>query len=265
MTGSVSLLADALHNFSDVIALFLSWFGFKMNKTKSSTNFTFGFKKSSVIISLFNSFTLLLSLGFVLYEAILRLINPQPIAENKVAIVAFIGVVINFSSAYLFRNNKSDINVKSAYLHLLIDALISLAVVVSAVLIKFTGWIILDPIMAIAIVIIIAKSTWLLLKESFVVTLGGVPPGVDTIKLRKVLLNHSLVKSIHDLHVWSVSSSETALMVHVVINANSFPGNSIYNELKSEINRYFKIQHITLQIELNESRDLFDCDLIEKC
>lgn len=265
ITGSVSLIADAVHNFSDVIALFLSWLGFRLNQTKSSPGFTFGLKKASLLIALFNAVTLLLSLGFIVYEAIERLIKPQSIPAIQVAIVAAIGVVINFSSALLFKKDKHDVNIKSAYLHLIIDAIISVAVVVSAVLMKLTGWMFLDPLMAILIVFVIAKSSWQLFKESFILTMGGVPPEINVESLKQILLKHPDVKSVHDLHVWSLSSSETAMSVHLLTEHNNFPGNKIYDEIRELISKDFRIHHITIQIELNDTGHLYQCDLVGKC
>ena len=265
MTGSVSLVADAIHNFSDVVALFLSWLGFKLNQTKSSKNFTFGYKKASVIIAFFNAFTLLLSLGFILYEAVHRLIKPEPIPEIQVAIVAAIGVVINFASALLFKHDKHDVNIKSAYMHLIIDAVISLAVVVSAVLMKFTGWLFLDPLMAILIVLVIAKSTWELLRESFILTLGGVPLAIDIENLKETIMQHPDVLSIHDLHVWSLSSSENALTMHLLTKSKDFPGNKLYTEIKSLVEAKFRIHHMTIQVEVNDANTVYQCELLEKC
>jgi len=265
MTGSVSLVADAIHNFSDVVSLFLSWLGFKLNQTKSSKSFTFGYKKASVIIAFFNAVTLLLSLGFILYEAIHRLVKPEPIPETQVAIVAAIGVVINFASALLFKHDKHDVNIKSAYMHLIIDAVISLAVVVSAVLMKFTGWLFLDPLMAILIVLVIAKSTWELLRESFVLTLGGVPPSINIENLKETILKHSDVLSIHDLHVWSLSSSENAMTMHLLTKSQDFPGNKLYAEIKELIADKFRIHHMTIQVEVNDANKVYQCELLEKC
>ncbi len=259
LTGSVSLIADAVHNFSDVVALFLSWIGFKLNKSKPSPHFTYGLKKVSLVITFVNSITLIASLFYILYEAYNRFISPQPIAEDKVILVAGLGIAVNFFSAFLFRKNQHDVNVKGAYLHLMMDAFISLGVVVAGIGIKYTGWTILDPIAACLIVIFIAKGTILLLHESFVLLVGGVPLSIDTVKVKQQILNYKEIAEIHDFHIWSLSSSDVALTAHVKMKDKKHPGDLFLREVSKSLREKFRISHVTIQIEIGDSDA--DCDV----
>lgn len=260
MTGSVSLVADAVHNFSDVVTLFLSWVGFRLNQSKPSPQFSYGLKKTSLLITFFNSVTLIGSLAYILYEAYERFINPQPIAENKVILVAGLGIAVNFFSAYLFRKNQNDVNVKGAYLHLMMDAFISLGVVLAGIVIKFTGWTIIDPIAACLIVIFIAKGTVSLFRESFVLLVGGVPLAINYQKVREQILSCPEVQQIHDLHIWSLSSSEIALTAHIKMKEQKHPGDLFLKNLNQMLCKKFDINHVTIQIEIGDAADA-DCEV----
>lgn len=264
ITGSVSLIADAVHNFSDVVALFLSWIGFKLNKSKPSMQFTYGLKKMSLVITFFNSVTLILSLFYILYEAYERFVNPQAVPEDKIIIVAGLGIAVNFLSAFLFRKNQSDVNVKGAYLHLMMDAFISLGVVIAGLGIKFTGWTMIDPIAACLIVVFIAKGAWSLLKESFVLLVGGVPLAINSQKVREQILSCPEVSEIHDLHIWSISSSEVAITAHVKVKDKKHPGDVFLKSLTQMLRSKFDINHATIQIEIGDSADT-SCELDNKC
>ncbi|AZZ36023.1 cation transporter [Bdellovibrio sp. qaytius] len=264
MTGSVSLIADAVHNLSDVVALFLSWIGFKLNKSKPSPQFTYGLKKTSLVITFINSITLILSLIYILFEAYHRFIQPQPIAEDKIILVAGLGIAVNFFSAFLFRKNQHDVNVKGAYLHLMMDAFISLGVVVAGFGIKFTGWTILDPIAACLIVIFIAKGTFSLLRESFVLLVAGVPLAIDSAQVRSQILSCTEVAEIHDLHIWSLSSSDVALTAHIKMKEQKHPGDLFLKNLSQMLRQKFTISHVTIQIEIGDSQDV-NCELDNKC
>lgn len=264
LTGSVSLIADAVHNFSDVVALFLSWIGFKLNQTKPSAQFTYGLKKMSLIITFFNSVTLIISLIYILYEAYQRFITPQPLSENTIIAVAGLGIVVNFLSAFLFRRNQHDVNVKGAYLHLMMDAFISLGVVVAGLGIKFTGWNVLDPVVACLIVVFIAKGAGQLLRESFVLLVGGVPLKIDLENVRKEILANSTIEEIHDLHVWSLGSSDIALTAHVKVKDKKHPGDNFLHTMSSMLKKKFDISHVTIQIEIGDTNEAV-CTLDGKC
>lgn len=264
VTGSVSLVADAVHNFSDVVTLFLSWVGFRLNQSKPSGQYTYGFKKMSLVITFFNSITLILSLFYILYEAYQRFVAPQAVPEDKIILVAGLGIAVNFFSAYLFRKNQSDVNVKGAYLHLMMDAFISLGVVIAGVGIKFTGWTIIDPIAACLIVVFIAQGAISLLRESFVLLVGGVPLAIDSQKVRKEILSCPEVSEIHDLHIWSISSSEVALTAHIKMKEQKHPGDLFLKNLNQMLCTKFDITHVTIQIEIGDSADA-SCALDNKC
>ncbi len=264
LTGSVSLVADAVHNFSDVVTLFLSWVGFRLNQSKPSGLYTYGLKKMSLVITFFNSITLILSLFYILYEAYERFVNPQPVPEDKMILVAGLGIAVNFFSAYLFRKNQNDVNVKGAYLHLMMDAFISLGVVIAGVGIKFTGWTIIDPIAACLIVVLIAKGAISLLRESFVLLVGGVPLAIDSQKVRSDILSCPEVAEIHDLHIWSISSSEVALTAHIKMKEKKHPGDMILKNLNQMLCKKFDINHVTIQIEIGDAADA-SCELHNKC
>lgn len=264
ITGSVSLVADAVHNFSDVVALFLSWIGFRLNQSKPSVQFTYGFKKMSLVITFFNAITLILSLFYILYEAYERFVTPQAVPEDKMILVAGLGIFVNFFSAYLFRRNQSDVNVKGAYLHLMMDAFISVGVVIAGVGIKLTGWTIIDPIAACLIVVLIAKGAIALLRESFVLLVGGVPFAIDSQKVRKEILSCPEVSEIHDLHIWSISSSEVALTAHIKMKEKKHPGDMFLKNLNQVLCKKFDINHVTIQIEIGDAADA-SCELNNKC
>src|SRR4051812_11733824 len=177
---SLSLLSDAGHNLADVGSLALSLLAFKLLKVKSNPRFTYGFRKSTVLVALFNSVILLLSIGAIVYEAVQRSFHPEPLPGKTIAIVAAVGIAINFLSALLFLKNKDqDLNIKSAYLHLMSDAVVSAGIVFGGIVIYFTGWYWIDPVVSIVIALIILSSTWSLLKDSLRLSLDGVPRDVD--------------------------------------------------------------------------------------
>jgi cobalt-zinc-cadmium efflux system protein len=252
LSGSVALAEDAVHNFSDVITIFLSWLGFRLNKSKATPQFTYGLKKMSLMIAFFNSLTLILSLIYIIYESYQRFIHPQPLAENNIIFVATVGVIINFFTAFLFRKNHSDVNVKGAYLHMIMDAVISLAVVIVGLIIKYTGLHILDPLIACLIVLVIAHGTWSLLKESFILLLGGVPMNIDIDLVYDYVAHLPEVKAVHDLHIWSISSSEVALTAHLRMKNPVHPGDLFIRNLNQYLLEKFKISHTTIQIEISD-------------
>ncbi len=258
ISQSVSLKADALHNLTDVLALVLSWFGYKLITSKAKPEYTFGFKKASLLAAFINSSVIFISLFYILYEAIERFINPQAIQEIQVIVVAAIGVVVNLGSAFLFKHHHHDINIKSAYMHLMVDALISVAVVVSGLLIKLTGYTVIDPILAIVVVIVMAKSSWSLLKEAIQLLVAKVPRGVNLNQLEKLIFSYSEVKQFHQLRIWSVSSLENAMIVHLVVQ-EGIDHQDLIIRLSKKIKHDFKIHFVTLQLEVENSLESLDC------
>ena len=258
VTQSVSLKADALHNLTDVLALVLSWFGYRLITSKTAADYTFGFKKASLLVAFINSSVIFISLFYILFEAIFRFINPQAIQETQVMIVAAIGVAVNLGSAFLFKHHHHDINIKSAYMHLLVDALISVAVVVSGLLIKLTGYQIIDPILAVLVVIVMTKSSWSLFKEAIQLLVAKVPRGVDLKKIEQLLRGQSEVTAFHQLRIWSVSSLENAMTVHLVVKQGTDTQNLMI-QLSQKIKHDYKIQFVTLQFEIENSSKNLDC------
>lgn len=249
---SLSLLSDAGHNLADVGALALSLLAYKLLKVKSSDNYTYGYRKISILSALFNAVVLLCSVGAIVYEAIHRLLNPTiELNGFLISIVAGIGILINGFTAYLFmRGKESDINIKAAYMHLLSDALVSFGLVLAGFLIYFTNWYWLDPLFSIILALIIILSTWRLFKQSFRLSIDGVPAKLNISKIKEVAMNIPGVKDIHHLHVWAISTKENALTAHVLVeDLISLP--EISQLKKSLKHEWFHqdIQHITIEIE----------------
>ncbi len=215
---SVALLADAGHNLSDALGLGVAWAAVILAKRKPTSRFTYGLGGTSILAALFNAVFLLLVVGGLTWEAIQRFSEPQPVAGKTVMIVAACGIVLNGFCAWLFASgSKGDLNVRGAFMHMAADALVSLGVVVGGFVILMTGWHWIDPVMSIAINLVIVGGTWSLLTGSLTMVLNAVPPSVDIAKVRTFLLGLPGVTGIHDLHVWSLSTTETALTCHLVM------------------------------------------------
>jgi cobalt-zinc-cadmium efflux system protein len=257
-THSLSLLADAGHNLGDVAGLALALFASRLALRKSNEQYSFGYRQSTVLAAFINACILLISLGAVAYEAIIRITHPHPIEGGIVAIVAGIGIVINSVTALMFLKDKDkDLNSKGAYLHMASDAVISLGVVIAGIVILYTGWFWLDSVVSLILVIVVVFGTWGLLKESLRLTLNGVPSDIDLKAVKKYLSGINGVTNVHDLHIWAISTTETALTAHLVI-----PGNVeqefIYENVKEELHHDFNITHSTIQIESNIGK--FHCE-----
>jgi cobalt-zinc-cadmium efflux system protein len=260
--NSLSLLSDAGHNFLDVAGLALALVAFKLSDSKATEKFTYGYRKASILISLLNAVVLLISIGAIGYEAIFRFKNPEPIPGKVIAIIAVVGIVINGISAMMFfRDKEKDINVKSAFLHLASDALVSLGLVVGGIIIHYTNLFWIDPLLSIIICLVIIASTWSLLKDSLRLSLDGVPENVDTEKVKQQILKTKGVKSIHHIHIWAISTTQNALTGHLVV-ANNF-SNKEMAELKEKIKHeleHLNVHHTTLETEFeNEECDEPNC------
>lgn len=249
LANSVALIADAGHNFSDVISLLLAWGAAYLATKSASARRTYGFRRVTIIASMISAVLLFIALGGIAYESIGRLQNPAPVSEVTVIVVASIGVVINTVTALLFvSGQKHDLNLKGAYLHMAADAAVSLGVVIAAVVIMATGWLWLDPLTSLAIVVIIVAGTWGLFRDSLNLSIDAVPADVDVPSIERYLLEQSGVDSLHDLHVWALSTTETALTVHLVIN-ETVEGNAFLQALTGELHDRFDIEHATVQLE----------------
>ncbi|KIO44325.1 MULTISPECIES: cation diffusion facilitator family transporter [Sanguibacteroides] len=246
--NSLGLLSDAGHNLSDVFSLVLAMLAFRLSRVQANTKYTYGYKKSTVLASLLNAVILLIAVGFILGESINKLFHPQPVDGDAVAWVAGVGVVINGITAWLFMKDKEkDLNVKGAYLHMAADALVSIGVLVSGLIIANTGWNIIDPLIGIGIAVIIVYSTWGLLRDSIRLSLDGVPAGTDYRQVEKTIASARGVKGFHHLHIWALSTTETALTVHVVIDDMS-QMETVKCDLKHEL-EHIGIIHATLEFE----------------
>jgi cobalt-zinc-cadmium efflux system protein len=249
--NSLSLLSDAGHNLADVASLGLSLFAFHMMKVKSNTVFTYGYKKTTVLVALLNAGILLVSIGAILYESIHRLILPEPIPGKTISIVAAIGILINATTALLFfRNKDSDLNVKGAFLHLLSDAVVSAALVVGGIVIIYTHWYWIDPALGILVAVVIVFSTWNLLRDSLRLSLDGVPQGIDLRAVQAAIEKMPDVQDFHHIHIWALSTTENALTGHVVLKKEI--GMEAQEKIKKDIKHqllHFNIQHITLETE----------------
>ncbi len=248
-TGSLALIADAGHNLSDVIGLLLAWGANFLSGKPPTEKRTYGFRKLTIMASLASAILLLFALGCITWEAIGRLFHPKPIEGITVIVVAAIGVVINTITALLFiSGQKHDLNIKGAFLHMAADAAISLGVVIAGAVIMATGWLWMDPVVSLLIVVVILAGTWPLLRDSVNLAIDSVPRGIDILGIRDYLASLENVAQIHDLHVWAMSTTEVALSVHLIISDDSWDNNFLSN-LQQELHDRFGIAHATIQIE----------------
>jgi cobalt-zinc-cadmium efflux system protein len=253
LSNSIALIADAGHNLSDVLGLVVAWAGAALARRSPSSRFTYGLKGAPILAALFNAVVLLVAVGAIAWEAAQRLFAPAPVAEVVVMIVAGIGVVINTVTALLFMSGrKGDINIRGAFLHMAADAAVSAGVVVAAIVIVFTGWLWLDPAVSIAIVIVIVWGTWGLLRESLALSLSAVPSAIDPDAVRGYLAGLPGVAGVHDLHIWAMSTTETAMTAHLVM-PRGHPGDAALGHFAKELTLRFGIVHPTLQIELGDA------------
>ncbi len=262
MVHSLSLLSDAGHNLADVGTLALSLLAFKMLKVRANKKYTYGYKKTSVLVALFNAVLLLVSIGAIAYEAAHRLLNPEPMPGLTIALVAGVGIIVNGGSAMLFFKNKdSDLNIKSAYLHLLSDALVSLAIVIGGVVMYYTNWFWIDSVLSIGVGIIILLSTWHLLRDSLRLSLDGVPVNIDIDEVRAGALKIAGVKDLHHIHIWAISTTQNALTAHLVLGLNTTLAEE--HEIKHKLRHALEhknIQHVTLETEReNEHCEAAEC------
>lgn len=255
IAGSMALVADAGHNLSDVLALILAWGATIAAKKPATARFTYGFKSSTILAALANAALLFIAVGAILFETIHRLNDPAPVEGWTLVIVAGIGIVINTATALLFvSGRRDDINIRGAFLHMAADALVSLGVVLAGIAILLTGALWIDPAVSLLIVAVIAWGTWGLAKDSLTMGLLGVPKSISETEVRKVLEGADGVTSIHDLHIWPMSTTETALTAHLVM-PGGHPGDEALEGLAEELRHHHRIGHVTLQVEQNSFCD----------
>lgn len=250
-SNSLALLADAGHNAGDVLGLILAWGATILARKKSSKNFTYGLQSSTIVAALANSVLLLVAVGGISWEAITRLENLEGDINSEIVIwVAAFGILVNGITALFFRAaSKKDLNIRGAFLHMLIDALVSLGVVVSGIIIMKTGWLFVDPLISLIIAFVIIAGTWRLFVGSLKLSLHGVPENIDYLEVKNYLLNLDEVKEIHDLHIWAMSTSDVSLSAHLLMKSN--PKNNFLRKVEKELDHKFGINHTTIQIEVS--------------
>lgn len=256
LSGSLALLADAGHNLSDVLALLIAWGATFLAGKKPTDKRTYGLKRSTILASLISTSMLLVALGAICWEALERLFEPAVVNGKTVIIVAGIGVVINTATALLFMaDRKKDLNIRAAFLHMAADAAISFGVVLAGILILLTGWLWLDPAMSLTIAAIIFLGSWSLMKESLNLSMDAVPPGIDLQGVRNHLIEQDWITDIHDLHIWAISTTETALTVHVVTDSRELDNERLLG-LQQHLHNEFKIEHATIQVECRDHQSV---------
>jgi cobalt-zinc-cadmium efflux system protein len=252
VSGSLALLADAGHNLGDVLGLSLSWGAAVLSRRQPSGRFTYGLRSSSILAALANAIILLVVTGGIAWEAIWRISHPMPVASGIVVAVAAIGIFVNGGTALLFASGTGDLNVKSAFFHLAADALVTAGVVAAGIVIWLTNWLWLDPLVSLIVSAVIVFGTWGLLKSAIGLALDAVPEGLDAAAVRAHLLDLPGVAGLHDLHIWGMSTTETALTCHLIMPAGH-PGDAALNAMTQRLHHRFGIQHATIQIELADS------------
>jgi cobalt-zinc-cadmium efflux system protein len=246
--NSLALISDAVHNLSDVIALLLAWGAAWLAQKQPTQRHTYGYRRASILAALFNAGLLLVAVGGIVVEAVNRLYSPAPVAAWTVVAVAALGVAINGFTALLFmRGRHGDLNIRGAYLHMAADAGVSLGVVVAALIIMLTGWLWLDPAISLVIAVVVFWSGWGLARDSVNLALDGVPRDIELAKVRDYLAGLEGVSEVHDLHVWAMSTNETALTAHLVRPGGT--DDAFLHGVCEELSLRFNIHHSTLQIE----------------
>lgn len=256
MTGSLGLLTDAGHNLSDVAALALSLFAFRLSKIKPNARFTYGYSKTTILVALANAVILLIAVGSIGVEAAHRFFNPKPVQGNIITIVAGIGIVVNTVSALLFlRDKDADLNIKGAYLHLVADALVSLGVVVAGLAITYTGWYWVDTLVSVIIMLVILFSTWSLLTDSLRLSLDAVPLHINIEEVKSRIKEVNGICEVHHIHIWALSTTVNALTAHLIIN-ESLTGEDekMLKENVKQLLRRLQIQHATLETERGQGK-----------
>ena len=261
LTGSVGLLSDAGHNLSDVASLILAMMAFRLARAKATRNYTYGYKKSTILVSLTNAVLLIIAVIFIIKESIHKIFHPVDSAAlgQTIIWVAAAGIIVNGITAWFFLKDKEkDLNIKGAFLHMAADTLISASVVVSGIIIKITGWSVIDPLIGLLIAAAIVVSTWNLLSKSIRLAIDGVPGNIDIDKVREAILSVGGVADCHHLHVWAISTTENALTAHVVVD-DIEAMESIKEEIKARLAET-GISHATIEIESHDSHCRKTCE-----
>lgn len=252
---STALLADAGHNLSDVLSLIVAWAAMGLARRRAAPRYTYGLRGSTILAALFNALFLLVVMGGIAWEAIQRFSEPAPIAGGIVMAVAGAAIVVNGLTAWLFASgSKTDINIRGAFLHMLADALVSVGVVGAGAIVYFTGWLWVDPAVTLVIVVVVVYGTWDLLRESIRMALAAVPSNIELDRVRGFLSDLPGVSRVHDLHVWPISTTATALTCHLVM-PDGHPGDAFVLKVADTLHEKFDVEHTTIQVEVEEDAD----------
>ncbi len=255
LSNSMALVADAGHNLSDVLALVFSWIAVILSQRKPTLKFTYGFRRSTILIALLNTILLLAAVAFIVWETIQRLGKPLEINSNSVITVAAIGIAVNGFTAWLFmKGKKHDLNIRSAFVHFIADALVSLGVVVAGIIMAFTGIVWVDSLVSFAIIAVILYSSYHLLIDSVNLALDAVPENVNIQAVRDYLKSLPEVSDIHDLHIWALSTTDAALTVHLATNTQTDV--AFITNIQHQLHQQFDIEHATIQVEYGKA----DCE-----
>ena len=253
ISGSLALIADAGHNLSDVLSLSLAWGAAMLARRRPSGRFTYGLRRTTILAALANAIILLLVTGGIAWEAVRRLGDPLPVVSGIVIWVAAVGILVNGITALLFASgSRRDLNLKSAFLHMAADTLVTASIVAVGIAIALTGWMRLDPAVSLVVSAVIVIGTWGLVKSAFGLALDAVPEGIDAAAVRAHLLEIPGVTGLHDLHIWGMSTTETALTCHLVMPAGH-PGDATLGAIAEQLHHRFGIHHATIQIELADT------------
>ena len=248
--NSVALLADAGHNVSDVLALAVAWLASELVKRAPTARFTYGLRGSSILAALFNAVFLLVIVGAISWEAIQRLGAPEPVAGRTVIVVAALGILVNGATAWMFAGGGGDVNLRGVFLHMASDAIVGAGVVVAGFVILLTGWRWLDPAASLIINAVIVWATWGVLREALGMSMAAAPSRIDPAQVRAFLAARPGVASVHDLHIWPISTTEVALTCHLVM-PGGHPGDAFLHRLAQDLADQFQIGHSTAQIEID--------------
>ncbi|MDD3183238.1 MAG: cation diffusion facilitator family transporter [Alphaproteobacteria bacterium] len=249
MSGSLALLADAAHNLTDVAGLLMAWGAVVAAKRPANSSFTYGYGRATILAALVNAIVIMLGVGAVVWEAVHRFSQPVDVSAGFVMGVATLGIVVNAGTALLFRTERhADLNAEGAFLHMMTDAAVSLGVVLGGLVVFFTGWALVDPIVAIGVSLMVAVATYSLLKSSLRLTLDGVPASVDRDAIKVWFEKQAGVEAVHDLHIWALSTTKSALTAHLIMPEGN-PNDGFLAHLAEELEAHFNIQHATIQVE----------------
>ena len=252
--GSLGLVADAGHNASDVLSLIIAWVGARLARRSPTERYTYGLKRSPILASLFNALLLFGAMSVVTWEAIGRLQDPAPLPGLTIVWVTLVGLVVNFGTAFLFMSGRDDLNIRGAFLHMMADGLVTLGVLLAGVAVIFTDAYWLDPAISLIIVVVVLWSTWGLFADAMRLSLDAVPEGIEPEEVHEYLRSLPNVSEVHDLHIWAMSTTETALTAHLVLK-DSEVGNDLIKRANDGLHDNFEIVHTTLQLEYGEPVD----------